>query len=664
VGDEPFSQFMDIVKEELGKRAYIALVVLLLVSYLIFQIVAHPDIIVAVIAAACCVPAWLWYVWASYRKRSSRNLVGLILILAILSTGAWAIWLARDLTSTKMEIAKSLNGGEDSLRDKDYASTEKHFEDARDLAKTSKSYKDEQVESLFLLAQAQIYSGQGSPEQVKKAQDNLESSFDLAGDNLNMKARVRIAQAELASDNDQARQYLSEALEISGKMKVHDSSLDAIIFRAQGDLENKLLNHDQAIIDYRKAGEAYGVDSIGVPFWRRVSGWIHGGRRGGDNRQGQADVLLGLGDVELNVGHMNDARRDYAQAAQLYHDVHQRREEAYALMGLGDTDRILNNFENARKSYGSAEGLFYNDKHGEASVPFALGEIERELGNTDAALWDYQRALEFYGAAKMDQANVLVGRAELETELGDYDDARNDLKAAGDLSRGAGDPLGEAMGWEAKKDEARDYYGRARVIYGKNADKLGEADILLGLGKLESRFGDPKAAHQDFDDAYALYEIEEIPLDQADVLYNRAELERKEKKYKLAGPNYQAARKIYEKDPQDICKFGVANVLLGLGDLARAQGNPGEARGDYDQARRMYEEEKSLIGQANVDLSESMLPDEKSVEALDNLNKAKKMYSQMGKSDKVGEVQQQLNKYRGIGLLNKTIGTSHAYSAV
>jgi len=664
VGDEPINQFLEIVKQELGKRAYIALVMILVVAYLIFQLVAHPDMIVAAIAAACCIPAWLWYVWVSYRNRSSRNLVGLILTLAILSTGAWVIWLARDLTSTKKEIARSLTSGEDSLRDKDYASAEKHFEDARDLAKTSKSYKDEQVESLFLLAQAQIYSGQGSPEQVKKAQANLESSFDLAGDNLDMKARVRIAQAELASDNDQARQYLSEALEISEEMKVHDSSLDAIIFRAQGDLENKLLNRDQAIIDYRKASVAYGEKRIGIPFWRRVSGWIHGERRGGDNRQGQADVLLGLGDVELDVGHMKDARKDYAQAAQLYHDDHQRREEAYALMGLGDVDRILNNFENARKSYGSSMGLFYNDQHGEASVSFALAEIERELGNTDAALWDYKRALEFYGAASLDQGNVLVGRAELETELGDYDDARNDLKVASDLSRAAGDPLGEALGWEAaahldselgksKKDEARDYYGRARVIYGKNADMLGEADVLLGLGKSESRFGDPKIARKDFDDAYRLFAAEEIPFGQADVLYNQAELEREEKKYALARSDYQAARKIYEKESQNVCKVGVANVLFGLGELASAQGHPDEARGDYEQARRMFEDQKSMIGQADVDLSEARLPHQEPGVALDNLNKAKELYSQMGKSDKVSEVQQQLNKYAGLAAANK-----------
>lgn len=87
-------------------------------------------------------------------------------------------------------------------------------------------------------------SGQGSPEQIKKAQDNFGSAFDLASGNPNMKARVRIAQAEITSDNDEARQYLSEALDFSRKMEEHDSYLEATILRAQGDLENSLLNRD------------------------------------------------------------------------------------------------------------------------------------------------------------------------------------------------------------------------------------------------------------------------------------------------------------------------------------------------------------------------------------------------------------------------------------
>ncbi len=660
MGDELLKQLIEIAKKKLGEHAFIALMGFLAVALTIFYLASHPDVIEALITAAVCIPVALGYVWIIYRKQFSRNFAALIFIFAIFSLGAWAIWLVGDLTSTQREIARSLTSGQESMRDKDYASAEKHFEDARDLANTSKSSKGEEVKSLFLLGQTQILSGQGSPEQVKKAQDNFESAFDLAGDNLNMKARVRVAQAEIASDNDQARQYLSEALEFSGEMKDHDSYLDATILRAQGDLENGLLNRDQAILDYRNASEAYRKSNGGVRSWRSIlSGWIHRGQEGGDNREGEANVLLSLGNLELNVGNLKAPRTHYTQAAQLYHDLHQRREEAYALLGLGDVDRAVNNFEDARKNYGSARGLFYNDQQGEASVFLSFGGLEGTLGNTDAALWDYKRASELFGVDKLDQRDVLVGRAQLETDLGNYGDAGNDLKAASDLSRDGGDPLGEAMIREAtahldtelgkeKKDEARENYGRARVIYAKNTDKLGEADVLLGLGKLESRFGDPKTARKDYDDAYELYRQEEIPFGEADVLYNQAELERKQKKYDQAGPDYQAARKIYEKEPLDVCNVGEANVLLGLGDLAREQGDLDEARRDYDQARRLYEDQMSLIGQANVDLSESMLPHENPGEALDRLNKAKKLYSQMGKSDNVSDVQRQLNKYKGL----------------
>jgi tetratricopeptide (TPR) repeat protein len=660
VGDEPISRLMDIVENEFGKRAYIALVVLLVVASLIFALVAHPDIVEAVMAAACCVPIWLWYVWVSYRKKTSRDLGRLILALAILSTGGWAVWWALTLTSTGAEIARDLNAGQDAMRDKNYSSAEKHFEDARDRAKSSKSHTDDQVKSLFLLGETEIMSGQGSPEQIKKAQDNFGSAFDLASGNPNMKARVRIAQAEITSDNDEARQYLSEALDFSRKMEEHDSYLEATILRAQGDLENSLLNRDQAITDYRDATEAYRKGDDGARSWRTILfGWIHAGPRKLENWEGEATVLLSLGNLELNVGNLKDPRSHYAQAAQLFLDVHQPREEVYAYLGLGDVDRAVNHFEDARKNYRTADGLFYNDQHGRASVSLSLAGLEASLGNTDSALRDYKTASGLFGVDPLDQRDVLVGRAQLETSLGNYDDARNDLKAASDLFGEGDDPLGQAMIWEAmghldtelgkdKKREARESYEKARTVYARNTDLLGEADVSLGFGRWESKFGDPKVAYKDLEDAFELYRKEEIPFGQADVLYNRAGLERGEKKYDLAGADYAAARKIYEQESQDVCKVGVANVLLDLGELAGAQGHNEEALADDEQALGMYEEQKSLIGQANVDFAEGLPPRQKPGEAVGRLNKAKALYSQMGISDKPGEVQQQLNKHRGL----------------
>ena len=263
-----------------------------------------------------------------------------------------------------------------------------------------------------------------------------------------------------------------------------------------------------------------------------------------------------------------------------------------------------------------------------------------------------------YGDDKLNRANGLVGRGELETVLGKYTEAGSDLMTASDLFHDSGDPLGEAIGWEATAEldrklgadrdpVARDYYRKAREFYHSHSDRLGEASILLELGRLETTSADD--ASTDYDTASHIYEDERIPIGQADVLSARGDRARKHKKYMESESYYNKATEIYEKEPRDVCEVRKANVLLGLGDLDRAKNHLNDARQEYEQARLLYEVQLSLIGQANVDFSEGMLPGNpaKPGKALHYLRKARDLYLRIGKLDKVREVKQQLNRSRG-----------------
>ena len=83
----------------------------------------------------------------------------------------------------------------------------------------------------------------------------------------------------------------------------------------------------------------------------------------------QARALASLGDLELQLWHTDEARRDYDESLKLY-GSEDHNGEARVLCGLGDLDYILAHPDSARKHYMDARAFYAetHDKRGEAGV--------------------------------------------------------------------------------------------------------------------------------------------------------------------------------------------------------------------------------------------------------------------------------------------------------
>jgi tetratricopeptide (TPR) repeat protein len=112
------------------------------------------------------------------------------------------------------------------------------------------------------------------------------------------------------------------------------------------------------------------------------------------------------------------------------------------------------------------------------------------------------------------RAHTLIDKAK-QHSLGDRNDrAREAYGEARTLYKAVGDRLGEAnvlrgLGDLERKlgrnDQAREAYGEARTLYKAVENRLGEANVLLGLGRTEADT-DPELARRHLYQAAHLYE--------------------------------------------------------------------------------------------------------------------------------------------------------------
>jgi len=243
---------------------------------------------------------------------------------------------------------------------------------------------------------------------------------------------------------------------------------------------------------------------------------------------GEANVLWCLGDLENKLGRLEEARRHYENAHQLYQAIQDRLGEANALYSLGELERKLGRNNEARRYFETALGLFHavQNRWGEANALFGLGEVELKLGRSDEARRHYTDARQLYQADQnnMGEANVLRGLGDLESILGRNDEARKDYEDARQLSQAVQHRLGEANAFfrlgdlESKlgrNDEARRDYEDARRLYRAVENRLGEANVLRGWGHLERKLGRSDQACKTFRDAAILFGLAGMQADKA-----------------------------------------------------------------------------------------------------------------------------------------------------
>jgi tetratricopeptide (TPR) repeat protein len=144
---------------------------------------------------------------------------------------------------------------------------------------------------------------------------------------------------------------------------------------------------------------------------------------------------------------------------------------------------------------------------------------------------------------------------------------------------------------------ARQNYEKARTLYRKIDDRVGEADVLTGLGDLERLLGHNQKAEIAYSDARRLYRAVGNRQGEATVLRGLGDLDAAVARYEEARVAYTEARTLYKAVGN---RQGEATVLLGMGDLDATAARYEEARAAYTEARRLYRAVGNRQGEATV----------------------------------------------------------------
>ena len=156
-------------------------------------------------------------------------------------------------------------------------------------------------------------------------------------------------------------------------------------------------------------------------YFHNLQGAARPVRQAGQFRFGQANVLMGLGELERKLGRNDKAREAYAVARTLYEAVGNRLGQANVLMGLGELERKLGRNDKAREAYAVARTLYeaVGNRLGQANVLMGLGELERKLDRNNQAKKNFDQAAYMYEALGMEESKELA--VKFSKDLGDQD---------------------------------------------------------------------------------------------------------------------------------------------------------------------------------------------------------------------------------------------------
>jgi tetratricopeptide (TPR) repeat protein len=375
--------------------------------------------------------------------------------------------------------------------------------------------------------------------------------------------------------NDLARLLYSEALH--QLTRLGDISGQANVLRGLGDLEwctghteFARTNYESSLALFRKVGERPGEASVllntatlelmlGQTKLAREDCYAAGRlfQRAGD-RVGEVNALNGLGELEFLTSEPEAAKRRYSQARGLAQEIGYEDGEATAVCGLGDVELIRGQVSDAESLYQIAFKLYEKNrdslglsrvlrKQAELGVfsgdlPGALDRFERarslshsvqerngeadalaNIAKLDDARGRHDLANERYKAAlalmddNLGKAAVLLGWSQHERVYGDRAVARKYISDALQLSK---DP--NALRELAYLDYLDGRYGASRTNlasafdgFGKRNDAIGQANVYLGYGLIESAEGNHAAAHKNYSEARGIFQASGDSFDEA-----------------------------------------------------------------------------------------------------------------------------------------------------
>ncbi|HEX3551603.1 MAG TPA: CHAT domain-containing protein [Thermoanaerobaculia bacterium] len=374
-------------------------------------------------------------------------------------------------------------------------------------------------------------------------------------------------------------------------------------FRDLGDRRGAALTLHQMAGARQSLGDAAGAlaalqEVLGI--WRDLGEEDH-----------QASALLRLGQILLSQGRAQEALDSHRQSLALFRELGDRRQEATVLTYLGGTLEALSRPLEARQQYEAA--LAIAREIGAPGIQAAslngLGTLFSRLGQPGDALSSFTAALGLFRQAgnPAAQAVALQNIGSLLVQLGSPEAAREVLLEALPLHR---DPRHEALtrmtlGRIAtdlgRFDEARELLAGALALQRKLHDRAGEASTLDAEALLGLQQGDARSARQAAEDSLAIARDLGSSAREAEAraLLGRAfaalgDVEAAQRSWSAALATAEALGRV----------DGQAQILTERARLERDR-DPEAARRDVEAAIERYESFRSALSGERLRISQS-----------------------------------------------------------
>lgn len=258
---------------------------------------------------------------------------------------------------------------------------------------------------------------------------------------------------------------------------------------------------------------SWGLASSTVPLfesrvyledWQETHEIALAAARRADNVRGQAAMLNSIGSFHLTQQRIEPARRELAEALQLFQDAHDEHGMAMVARHLAYLDRLGGRLGDATRRYEQTLAALrkVGDLIATAHVLHGLAQVRLELNQPDSAKELLSEALRLCQTAQCGriEAQVVHRLGEAHLLSGEFAAAVSAFDRSLAISSDIGDVIGQAYALQgigvarvrqAEFGQARTALERALEFAVGAHERLAEARVLLGFGELALAIGDP-----------------------------------------------------------------------------------------------------------------------------------------------------------------------------
>jgi CHAT domain-containing protein/tetratricopeptide (TPR) repeat protein len=339
------------------------------------------------------------------------------------------------------------------------------------------------------------------------------------------------------------------------------------------------------------------------------------------NKEKMATLLNNLGQVEVNMGELEDAAGRFAEAEEIAKACGLKWILGYVSYGRAAIAEKKGDKEGALKLFQQALALHREQGNvwGELGVQLRLGYLRGSLGQYALAVGHYERALKVYEGMKSlyGLSWTLAGLAVTYHKLGDFAKAEEYYRRTLDVKRRLGDGRGAAWSlnslgmiadMQGRYREALSFENEAMAMYREAGDRAGMGEVHFSIGSVYYYLGNYPEALKHYEEAFAVATETGNGQFLGTVVSGMGSVYSAAGRLDLAGELYRKCLAIARASKQttDIvwALNNLASLEIQLGNPAAARAYAGEALAilpaggqDYIRARAFYLMGKSA-GQA------------------------------------------------------------------